>query len=759
MTTAKTPYELPVHIELLSDMCCGTGENAGTHLGQMTATDSFGLPIIPGKRLKGLMRECAKALTDNGYLGDDGNAALCELFGGLRGKRGKLVVSTAELTDAEAYKAGLQASSATYLPGQVTEVFTATRSHTAIDAESGVALNHSLRTNQVVHRCVGGKNLSFDFSLKVLDPSDDEKKLLGATLKTLRHIGLNKARGYGEARCVPGGWQAQTKLDFSRIEYAASGETATAPYTITLEQDVVMSSRESLDYFSGSVLMGALARYASEQKWFKDVILQGTIFSNAYPVAFTAAGEQLACYPLPASFQLEKNAGVGKGAPALVAYNQAEGFKQERDSGQEESHQYVSIDGCGNWDGDKLIRVEVEKAYSFHNATVGSAQGKQYYSLRTFKAGQVFSGTITADTGALNVLRELVEQLGGYIKLGASASAQFGGCRLALGADGAEDTGFDTPVRLEGNVVAECLSDVIIVDDWGRNSVEADALSAELGKVLGIDISDVKVFSRAITTGGYNAQWGLHRRQFLAFQKGTCLLLPECVAKELPSAYLRLGLQTNEGYGLVRLRNARALNAGLTISRDSCMADPSSTSDGAPKASKEAFEWLRKMLLLNAAKAGVATLAASTDTSEFPEKVSTSSAMRVLAAWQAVLRGETDDSLPQDSAAESSAVENGADNLSPENDAGGLLAAFEAKTKKMFPDEKKDKALKEICQKHIVRAFCNWRDGFVGADSFDQEDLDALFQAYMEGFIRVLKLWKAKDDTKPSQDKGGDDDE
>lgn len=56
-----------IKIELLSDMCVSDGSIYNSSIDIDICHDSYGLPYIPAKRLKGCIRECALELKDWGY--------------------------------------------------------------------------------------------------------------------------------------------------------------------------------------------------------------------------------------------------------------------------------------------------------------------------------------------------------------------------------------------------------------------------------------------------------------------------------------------------------------------------------------------------------------------------------------------------------------------------------------------------------------------------------------------------------------------
>ena len=55
-------------IQLLSETLIGAAEGFGAIIDKDSVFDEVGLPIVPGKRVKGILREQANLLKSNGYL-------------------------------------------------------------------------------------------------------------------------------------------------------------------------------------------------------------------------------------------------------------------------------------------------------------------------------------------------------------------------------------------------------------------------------------------------------------------------------------------------------------------------------------------------------------------------------------------------------------------------------------------------------------------------------------------------------------------
>ena len=534
-----------IEINLLSDMCCGTGEGNGSHIDMLTAIDECGLPIIPAKRLKGLLRENAELIVawrseekDKETVNKEtvNKETVNNVFGGIRGKEANIKISNAEIKNSAKIKKELlsfiQNKDNLITKDAVSDYFTCLRSQTAI-GKNGIAKEHSLRTTQTVK-----KGLSFLFDVTVSDKlSEDEIKLLDDSIKSLRNIGMNKSRGFGEVKCSIIYNKTIGSLSSLKTNIDKPTETVTVPYTITLLQDVVMSSGSNAapDYISGSMLMGAFAKLTSHMDWFKEVVLKGTIFSNAY-----IADNCGRFMPTPLGMTAIKNES-GK------AFSPADGYEKD------ENKQYVGLGDYSRIEGKKLEKALVDSAFSYHHSTSKSAMGKNVYAVSKILSGQMFKGTITAPKEYIDILKYVTAQNGDCISFGGSASAQYSTCRFEFGQSVTKET-----TTINGVAVIEFISDVVIVDKLGNNSTNVDDLLCEIKNL--ISFSGAEIISKNITVGGFNAKWKLPKRQHLAFVKGSAIKLTGC-KEQTVDKIARIGLMQNEGYGEIIIRNVRDKNS------------------------------------------------------------------------------------------------------------------------------------------------------------------------------------------------------
>lgn len=178
-------------VEFLSDWHCGSGLSAGADLDALCIKDVNGLPFIPGKTLKGLLREASELIfgenlefteksfgKENTSSDNESQNDLCE------SSQGACYFSNAELSEniQNILNNDIQKKACLYRKV----------SSTAIE-ETGTAKEHSLRKMEVV--------IPLTLYAEISDiPSIEYRDKLLLCLKYIKAIGINRNRGLG--RCI-----------------------------------------------------------------------------------------------------------------------------------------------------------------------------------------------------------------------------------------------------------------------------------------------------------------------------------------------------------------------------------------------------------------------------------------------------------------------------------------------------------------------------------------------------------------------------
>ncbi len=178
-----------LQIEMLSYWRAGTGQNRPGMLDATSQRGPDGLPEIPGKHLKGLLRDAVQRAGAFGWIEPDaeGPSVADVLFGAEGGaEAGKLRVETARLPEAD--RAALRGNPA------LTPMLFDTRRATAIGPE-GTAKPGSLRFEEVA------VPMTLHAPLYPLDKAPkDWAAQIEAALPLIRAIGAGRTRGLG--RCI-----------------------------------------------------------------------------------------------------------------------------------------------------------------------------------------------------------------------------------------------------------------------------------------------------------------------------------------------------------------------------------------------------------------------------------------------------------------------------------------------------------------------------------------------------------------------------
>lgn len=192
----------------------GSGRGEGYHLDSVCLKDKNGLPFVAGKQLKGLLRHAVRRAEAWGwYLGYNLSAGKIKTFEGLLfgsdnqlNSRfdtfsGMLFVDNAHLAKQEyEFLASNQNAS-------IRQQLFSSLYQTAIDGETGTAIEHSLRGIEVVLPCQLYSELSLKLTAQDKDALTQQKavmeqnlvwQIIEKALPLIDAIGAHRSRGLGE---------------------------------------------------------------------------------------------------------------------------------------------------------------------------------------------------------------------------------------------------------------------------------------------------------------------------------------------------------------------------------------------------------------------------------------------------------------------------------------------------------------------------------------------------------------------------------
>lgn len=168
-------------IEFFTDWHCGSGLAAGADVDALVVKDSEDFPFVPGKTIKGLVREAIEVVCGSR------TEEIKKAFGFFLDNKDEMQKGVMFFENAELQSITKQ----TIKKQNTTKYLYRTIASTAID-ENGISKEHSLRRLQVVVPCA--------LNGVIHDVPDDLKEDITRALKYIKRLGVNRNRGLG--RCM-----------------------------------------------------------------------------------------------------------------------------------------------------------------------------------------------------------------------------------------------------------------------------------------------------------------------------------------------------------------------------------------------------------------------------------------------------------------------------------------------------------------------------------------------------------------------------
>lgn len=541
-----------LRITLLSDTCTSNGGIHNAAVDTEVVYDDYGLPYIPGRRIKGCLRECALEINDWG-----GTIPVGRLFGEKGNQRGLFTIRNAYIAEREQMVSELLGAEGSLLanPQNVLESYTMLRSQTAICSATGVARHNSLRTMRVVR---AGAVLEAQVSFP-----EEYRRQLEECCTIFQHMGISRTRGFGEIKAELVNRKPAQPGREERKESKTVFHTNKLAYELELLEPLVCKSVDhqesrSEDYIEGAKLLGCIAAALKKEGRAVDQFLSaGELrISNAY--LMDAEGHRLT--EVSAAYYGIKN----DDHTYLNKMYEKEGQEELRDgSGQpvqlgQLKHSYVYQDA------DALYQYDVSMEERYHHSlpedkSIGRALGGEdgegiFYQISSIRAGQKFKGFIDGTPDMLEEIGRLIPD-GSVVAIGYGSSAEYGLCRLTY-----QNITEQRRAAAGQKIAATLVSPAII---YGRNaaySTNPEDLYEEILCALQLpadDWQDAVQFLKITSVGGFNVTWGLRKPTQLAFDKGMTVVLSLKASEKLEEGTYWIGERNLEGYGECRIEVLR----------------------------------------------------------------------------------------------------------------------------------------------------------------------------------------------------------
>lgn len=518
-----------LRIELLSDCLPGSGTGNSALIDTDCVFDAYGFPMIPGKRLKGCLRETAQKLLMMGYQ-EARDRQVESLFGNAQSE-GSLLIGNAQIDGVQMlkrqidqYRSG-KAREETFLlmPDAVREYYTCLHTRTAI-GENGVAKDHSLRTVRTVRK---GNVFECDVSF----PAEDEAFVRICT-KALRHIGTNRNRGFGHVHM--------------ELMSAESPSGQRDEQTIGDSIDVVLRLKTPVivdtPYIPGVMVRGAIAaQYMkahsapssgdySEDPLFRRLFLEDCFFG---PAVLTDRAHR-AYHAVPASVVRLKVPEKERCEYYDLAVTNPPGTQTK------------SVKPNVVWavcPEEKMAYVQkVRHVKHMHHAMTG-----EMFSYEALEAGQLFRMRISGKSEALRAMQALLGGIG-ELRIGKSRGAQYG-CVAIEDIKPSPEEAKCAPSR---RFVMTLEAPAILADAYGTPRADCSVLLRALEEKLGCGVRLIRAFAVNGSVEGYNAQWRLSKPSVPALDISTTVVFEMEEEMALPRE-MWLGERNQEGYGFLRI--------------------------------------------------------------------------------------------------------------------------------------------------------------------------------------------------------------
>lgn len=605
-----TNYVLEITLE--SPLTSADGEGRIGLVDRDVAFDDMGLPILPGRRLKGLWREAYRDVIDAWQQCGQSAIPVEQIFGDTGQSPGNgdacIQIANAELKEASCLKEWLQ-----YLQhhkiqrlhtDDVVHHYATVRAQTAIDRETGSAKENTLRLTRTLR---AGLVFWAPVRFAVASPDPELKNALALGATALQYMGTARTRGLGRVRCrlLELGQSGQssdlTPTLNQNVLPSIAGPATSQPgqgtgtptqtsasshlgtpthllrYRLTLTAAAVIPGSDgdpntvvTRQDIPGSNMLGAAAwHYLNQANHtptdpdFHHAFLKGGLrFLTAYP---EAADTQQRLLPIPHSIRKFKD------TESLIDFVvQTPGNVPTKRL----DRQHAKI-GNGSLETQSVkIERNYHHARALEDRRIGRALGAQVagggalFTYEAIQAGQSFQGAILGSEYDLENLKTWLQSLTS-VSIGRSRSAQYGKADFEWIDDVpqalsgvTEWEGFNTGQAVatsDKSLIITTLSPLLAVNDKGHP--EPHFPKQELAAALGMNASDLTLsasYTRTEVIGGYHSHLRLPRQQWPAIAPGSVFVfkisqsLDEIGENRLIKLeHEGLGLRKGEGYGRI----------------------------------------------------------------------------------------------------------------------------------------------------------------------------------------------------------------
>ena len=558
---SKNNYLINIHLK--SDLCTSSGESLGSFIDSDVCYDKYGIPYIPAKRIKGLLREAALEYCD--WSGED--KEIIEKIFGKEGNRnpGLLEIDNAHISHYNRITNIIDSvpkEFERYLTRQrLVNVFTYVRYQTAVNEETGASKDNSLRSTRVVK-----SGITFKAPIKIENCDSAKIELLEKITKLIMHMGINRTRGFGEVQCV---FEKDKSLndyieETEITQVSGSDEIKQLKLILKADSELMISKQNSeisQKYIPGSNILGSIAReyikannitdFENIPEEFVHLFLDGSVkYFNAY--VSNKEGKEF--YPIPFSYSKVKNTD--------------DRFYNKMFEINEEGIQLSSItDKFVTLDNENYIQ-DVKMSENYHHQrpkdksighVIMGKDGGTLYQFNAISEGQYFLAIIEGKEKDLNVLKKYVTKF----RVGKSKTTEYGALNL-VGKPKLEEINNDT--KTYENFAVILTSDTILLDsETAASTTNKDKFVDKIKSLIGNENIELqRAFINYEKVSGYNVMWNMPKEQLEAFKAGSVFVFKAPSGAKCKENY-SVGQRQCEGYGRLKIIDLSNKNENLDL--------------------------------------------------------------------------------------------------------------------------------------------------------------------------------------------------
>ncbi len=510
--------------------------------------DPDGLPYIPSRRIKGLLRKSAMDICD--ISGKDRD--IVNRIFGTGDEEGKLRIDNFYLKNYKELKEAIRCydrigSVKPYITrDDIIESFTELRERTAID-QPGIAREGSLRVYRALKPGIEFAGLIDDSLLS----DSEERHIFNYALKNLRRIGMQINRGYGRIDISISDEKNKdnTTLPFRPEATYTTQDTVKIPFTVETLLPVVIAKQaggpnfvETYRYIPSTTLRGA---FIKEMPFLAEEIINGNlIITPAYPYV-----EEKEFYPAPRILEREKD----KEEEVLFIKTD----KIEKKTKPLETFIHI-VD-------DKYFEYSPHTITFFHTTVndilKGSASeegftdfitGGGIFNYEAIESGEVFKGYIICNGGLFRRFSDSIKEEF-EARIGRSKYVQYGRIKIR----------FLKPEKVEPLDIGDefyivFTSPAIFYNEFGKTEVSTTVIKRYLDEFFGCDVEVSSAVLGVEYLEGFINKWNCKNNRELALKEGSTIHVKlnnhGCLEKKITDLLnYGIGERTIHGFGRVKI--------------------------------------------------------------------------------------------------------------------------------------------------------------------------------------------------------------